>query len=365
LRNALLPILREGGIALSNSDRSVPRILLAGRDEQRLRAVSDSTGIPDWTTDIAGALANSDYPVYFDVASTGGRAERLLSAIAAGKHVYTDKPLASTLDEATAVASATRAAGIKHGMVCDKIFLPGLLKLKGLVDGKFFGRILSIRIEFGWWIFDGETAPSQRQSWNYQLARGGGIVLDMLPHWSYVLGHLFGRPVGLFCQTATHQPVRWDETGARYDVDVEDAASVLMELDSGAKVQLLTSWATRVRRDDMMIIQVDGTKGSAVASLRDCWTQTLAETPTPIWPQLEIQRPRADHFSEWRSMPETDTPPASFRAGWELYLRHIAEDAPFPFPLDEGVRAMQLIDCAYASAREKRWVEVGGLVRAH
>ena len=358
LRNALLPIIEEGGITARNGDRIVPRVVLAGRDEQRLSTVAETSGIADYTTDLAKLLDDPAYPVYFDVASTGGRAERLQQAIAAGKHVYTDKPLAGSLAEAITVVRAAEQAGCKHGMVCDKIFLPGLIKLKELFEQDFFGRVLSIRLEFGWWIFDGETTPAQRASWNYQKARGGGLVLDMFPHWSYILEHLTGRPTGVFCQTATHTPQRWDEAGQRYDVDVEDAAYVLMDLDNGAKVQVLTSWSTRIRRDDMMTIQVDGTQGSAVASLRDCWVQTLADTPSPTWPQLDVARPRADHFNEWTPAPGPRDVPASFRVGWEAFLRHVADDADFPFPLRVGAQALNLVECAYASAEQRRWLDV-------
>ncbi|MFY0611472.1 MAG: Gfo/Idh/MocA family oxidoreductase [Hyphomicrobiaceae bacterium] len=361
LRNALMPIIAEGGIPAANGDRISPRLLLVGRDSARLKAVSDATGILDYTTDLNGALDDKSYSVYFDVASTGGRAERLRRAIAAGKHIYTDKPLAGSLAEAVEVVQLAEQAGCKHGMVVDKIFLPGLIKLKQLFEQDFFGRVLSIRLEFGWWIFDGETQPGQRASWNYQKDRGGGLALDMFPHWSYIIEHLAGRPTGIYCETTRHIPQRWDETGTRYDVDVEDAAYALMDLDNGAKVQVLTSWSTRIRRDDMMTIQVDGTLGSAVASLRDCWTQTLSETPTPTWPQLDVKRPRADHFSEWTLAPGPEDAPPSFRVGWEAYLRHISDDAAFSFPLQVGARALNLIEVAYRSAAEGRRFDVPAL----
>ncbi|MGE0626531.1 MAG: Gfo/Idh/MocA family protein [Hyphomicrobiaceae bacterium] len=359
--NALVPIIREGGLPLAGGDRLLPDLLLAGRDEARLKAVADSFGLEAWTTDVAASLADDTYQVYFDVAPTGGRADRLHQAIAAGRNIYTDKPLAGSFDEAMGIIRAAETAGIRHGIVCDKLFLPGLRKLKRLIDNDVFGRVLSIRIEFGWWVFDGETAPSQRASWNYQRARGGGLVLDMFPHWSYVLGHLFGHPTGIYCQTATFQPLRRDESGSRFNVDVEDTAYALIDLDNGAKVQLLTSWASRLRRDDILEIQVDGTNGSAVATVRDCWTQSIAETPSPFWAQLDLGRPRADHFSEWTPAPEPEDSTLSFRAGWELFLRHVADGTPFPFPLSEGARALQLIDCAYRSAREKRWIEIAAL----
>ncbi|MGI9354975.1 MAG: Gfo/Idh/MocA family protein [Rhizobiaceae bacterium] len=358
LRNALMPIIAEGGIPAANGERILPRVLLVGRDSERLKAVSEVTGIRDYTTDLNSALDDKSYPIYFDVASTGGRAGRLRGAIAAGKHIYTDKPLAGSLTEAIEIIRLAEHAGCKHGMVVDKIFLPGLIKLKQLFEQDFFGRVLSIRLEFGWWIFDGASKPGQRASWNYRKERGGGLVLDMFPHWSYILEHLAGSPTGIYCQTARHIPHRWDETGVRYDVDVEDAAYALLDLDNGAKVQVLTSWSTRIRRDDMMTIQVDGTHGSAVASLRDCWTQTLAETPTPAWPQLDVKRPRADHFAEWTPAPGPENVPPSFRVGWEAYLRHISDDAEFSFPLHVGARALNLIEVAYRSADGRRWLEV-------
>lgn len=358
LRNALLPIIAEGGIPGANGDRIMPRVLLAGRDDARLKAVSEATGIDDYTSDLDTALNDESYQIYFDVASTGGRAERLSRAIDAGKHIYTDKPLAGSLAEAVDIVRRAEEAGCKHGMVVDKIFLPGLIKLKQLFDQDFFGRVLSIKLEFGWWIFDGETKPAQRASWNYEKARGGGLVLDMFPHWSYILEHLAGQPTGLYCQTATHVPQRRNEAGERYDVDVEDAAYVLLDLDNGAKAQILTSWSTRIRRDDMMTIQVDGTRGSAVASLRDCWTQTLDETPSPTWPQLDVGRPRVDHFAQWTPAPGPEGVPQSFRVGWEGFLRHVADDSRFAYPLQVGARALNVIEAAYLSAEERRWVEV-------
>lgn len=362
LRNALLPIIADGGIATASGDRIVPRLLLVGRDDKRLQAVSMATGIPDHTTNLDEALSDEAFQVYFDVASTGGRADRLCRAIEAGKHVYTDKPLAGSLSEALEVVRLAEESGCRHGMVVDKIHLPGLIKLKQLFEQEFFGRILSIRLEFGWWIFDGESQSGQRASWNYQKDRGGGLVLDMFPHWSYILEHLAGRPTGLFCQTTTHIPYRRDEADKQYAVDVEDAAYVLMDLDCGAKVQVLTSWATRVRRDDMMTIQVDGTLGSAVASLRDCWTQSLAETPTPTWPQLDVNRARADHLSEWKMAPGPENVPPSFRVGWEAYLKCLVDGQPFRFPLHVGANALNLIETAYRSDAEGRWLAVPPLV---
>ncbi len=358
LQNALIPIIREGGIALANGDRLVPRLLLGGRDEGRLKMAADQFGLDAWTTDLDAALADDAYTIYFDVAATGGRAGRLSKAMAAGKHIYTDKPLASSLKEAKLLLGRAEDAGIKHGIVCDKVFLPGPRRLKRLLDDGFLGRILSVRLDFGWWVFDGETRPSQRQSWNYQRAKGGGLVLDMFPHWSYLLGDMFSRPTGIYCDTATLQPTRRDEAGNRFQVDAEDAAFALIDLDGGAKVQINTSWATRVRREDMLVIQADGTEASAVATVRDCWTQTMAATPVPVWPQLDLDRPRTDHFADWTPAPDALDRTLSFRVGWEAFLRHVVDGAAFAFPMQEGARALQLIDAAYMSAREKRRVEI-------
>ena len=158
------------------------------------------------TTDLDAALANTDDTVFFDAGSTQMRADLLSKAIDAGKDVYCEKPIADTLADAIKVAKLARSRGIKNGVVQDKLFLPGLRKMKLLKDAGFFGRMLSVRGEFGYWVFEGDLQPIQRPSWNYRKADGGGIILDMLCHWRYVLDNLFGEVKAVSCLGVTHIP---------------------------------------------------------------------------------------------------------------------------------------------------------------
>jgi len=356
LARALLPIIEEKGLALADGNRAVPDLLLAGRDEGRLANLAGETGLQKWTTDVDAALADPAFSIYFDAAITQGREERLSKAMAAGKDIYTEKPIAGSLQGARALLKQADAAGIRHGVVSDKIFLRGLKKLKRLLDTGSLGRLLSVKLEFGWWIFDGFKEPCQRPSWNYRKKDGGGLVLDMFPHWTYILGHLFGDVRDIYCRTATHIPQRQDEAGNPYAVDVEDSAYALLTLEGGVPVQLSTSWATRVRRDNLWTIQADGTDGSAVATVGDCWFQSLENTPNPVIDTVQGQQ--MDLFGTWSPEPEVEPFQHSFRPGWELFLRHVLEDAPFPFPLGAGINAIRLIDAAYRSARERRVVDL-------
>jgi predicted dehydrogenase len=356
LVHVLEPILREGGLPLSDGSRVVPDILMVGRDETKLQQVGEKFGLKNWTTDLDAAIANPDYTIFFDASVTAGREDRLKKAISAGKHIYTEKPIANSLEEARAVLKAAEDAGVCHGVMCDKIFLPGLLKLKRLLDSDFFGRVVSAKLEFGWWIFDGHGETGQRPSWNYRKKDGGGLVLDMFPHWSYILNHLFGGVENIYCQIATEIPERVDEDGNVYAVDVEDTANGLLTLSGGVPAQLLTSWATRVRRDDVLSIQVDGTEGSAFATAHGCWTQSLEDTPLPRLDTVNGQT--MNLFETWDEAPDAEPFQHSFRYGWELYLRHVMEDGPFPFGLEQGVKAIQLVDAAYRSAEERRAIDI-------
>jgi predicted dehydrogenase len=353
---ALLAIVGEGGLPLTNGDRLMPLPVLLGRDPDKLAALAERSGGLRWSTDRDACLANPAVEVYFDAGATGGRPERARAGFAAGKHVYLEKPIALTLDDALSLARAAERAGRKGGVVQDKLFLPGLKKLRRLYDSKFFGRVLSVRLEFGWWVFDGELTPAQRPSWNYRKEAGGGLILDMFAHWRYIFDRLLGPITAVSCRHMTALPQRRDERGRRYDVDVEDHAFAIFELEGGALAQIGSSWANRVKRDDLLQIQVDGTLGSAVAGLHRCAVQPAVATPRPLF---SPDQPQAMVFDEqWQEMPEIEPFENGYRAGWELFLRHVAEDAPFPAPLIEGAKSVQLADACHQSHRERRWVEL-------
>jgi predicted dehydrogenase len=288
------------------------------------------------------------------------RAELLSRAIAAGKHVYCEKPVSDDLDSAVELARTAKAAGIKHGVVQDKLFLPGLLKLKLLRDSGFFGRILSVRGEFGYWVFEGDWGqPAQRPSWNYRKADGGGIILDMLCHWRYVLDNLFGEVEAVSCLGATHIPSRVDEKGRPYAADADDAAYATFQLEGGVVAQINSSWDVRVRRDDLVTFQVDGTHGSAVAGLHKCFTQHRVNTPKPVWNPDQPQT--IDFFANWEEVPNNVPAENGFKAQWELFLRHVAEDGPWPYGLEQGAKGVQLAMLGLKSWQERRWLDVPAL----
>jgi predicted dehydrogenase len=356
---ALLAMRGEGGLALANGDRLVPLPVLLGRSPDKLAALAERSGGLRWSTDRDSCLADAGIEIYFDAGATGGRPERARAAFAAEKHVYLEKPIALTLDDALSLARAAARAGRKGGVVQDKLFLPGLKKLRRLYDAKFFGRVLSVRLEFGWWVFDGELTAAQRPSWNYRKAGGGGLILDMFAHWRYIFDRLLGPVAAVSCRHMTALPQRRDERGQLYDVDVEDHAFAIFELEGGALAQIASSWASRVKRDDLLQIQVDGTLGSAVAGLHRCFVQPSVVTPRPLF---SPDQPQPMVFDEqWQEMPEIEPFENGYRAGWELFLRHVAEDAPFPAPLIEGAKSVQLADACHQSHRERRWVELPAL----
>ncbi len=353
---ALLAMRAEGGLALANGDRLMPEPMLLGRDPQKLAALAGRSGGLRWSTDRDACLADPAIDLYFDATATGGRPERARAAFAAGKHVYLEKPVAENLDDALSLARAAEHAGRKGGVVQDKLFLPGLKKLRRLYDAAFFGRVLTVRLEFRWWVFDGELAPAQRPSWNYKKATGGGLVLDMFAHWRYIFDRLLGPIKAVSCRHMTALPTRRDETGKRYDVDVEDHAFAMFELEGGALAQVGASWANRVKRDDLLEIQVDGTLGSAVAGLHRCFVQPAVATPRPFF---SPEQPQAmDFHGQWQEIPDIEPFENGYRAGWELFLRHVVEDSPFPAPLIEGAKSVQLAEACYRSHRERRWVDL-------
>jgi predicted dehydrogenase len=360
LVRSILAIREQGGVTLANGDRLMPDPILVGRDGAKLERIARRHGLTRWTTEVGQALANRDDTVFFDAGTTQMRASLLAQAIDAGKHVYCEKPVSDDLHSALALAKKARASGLRHGVVQDKLFLPGLLKLKLLKDAGFFGKILSVRGEFGYWVFEGDWGvAAQRPSWNYRKADGGGIILDMLCHWRYVLDNLFGEVKSVSCLGATHIPRRVDEAGKPYAADADDAAYATFQLEGGVIAQINSSWVTRVRRDDLVTFHVDGTHGSAVAGLHKCFTQQRVNTPKPVWNPDVPQT--IDFFGNWAEVPETRPFDNGFKAQWELFLRHVAEDGPWPYGLEAGAKGVQLAMLGLQSWAERRWVDVPAL----
>ncbi len=356
LARSIAAIRAQGGVRLQDGTRVMPDPILVGRSEEKLHALARAHNVERWTTDLDRALADKNDTVFFDAATTQMRPTLLKRAIALGKHVYCEKPVATNLAEAIELYRIAEKAGVKHGVVQDKLWLPGLLKLKMLIDAGFFGRILSVRGEFGYWVFEGDLQPSNRPSWNYRTEDGGGIILDMLCHWRYVLDNLFGAVKSVTCLGATHIPERWDEDGKPYAATADDAAYATLQLDSGVIAHINSSWCVRVRRDDLVTFQVDGTHGSAVAGLQRCMSQSRVNTPKPVW-NPDIPQ-TIDFFNTWQEVPNNIAYDNAFKAEWELFIRHVCEDAPFRWNLFEGAKGVQLVECALQSWKERRWVDV-------
>lgn len=356
LARSVMAIRKEGGVRLADGTQVIPDPILVGRNAEKLKKLAAEHGIERWTTDLDGALRNPDDAVFFDAASTKLRPAVLKRAIAAKKHIYCEKPVATSLAQALELCRAAKQAGVRNGVVQDKLWLPGLLKIKALRDAGFFGKILSVRGEFGYWVFVGDEQPAQRPSWNYRKKDGGGIILDMLCHWRYVLDNLFGEVKSVSCLGARHIATRWDEYGRKYTTSADDAAYATFRLAGGGIAHFNSSWCVRVRRDDLVTFQVDGTKGSAVAGLTRCFAQSLAETPRPVWNPDERQT--HDFGADWKEIPDEKPYDNAFKAEWELFIRHVCEGAPFKWNLLEGVKGLQLVDCALKSWRSRRWVDV-------
>lgn len=359
LVRSILAIREQGGVPTKDGDWIVPEPVLVGRNADKLRRLAEAHDVPRWTTNLDEALGDDTNRIYFDALATNLRVPNTLKAIAAGKDVYCEKPTATNTQEALELARAAMDAGVKNGVVQDKLFLPGMLKLKYLIDTGFFGRILSVRGEFGYWVFDGKDQPAQRPSWNYKTDESGGIILDMFAHWRYVIDNLFGPIQSLSCIAATHLPERVDETGNLYAADADDAAYATFELENGVICHFNSSWTTRVRRDDLLTVHVDGTKGSAVAGLRECTVQADAYTPKPVW-NPDIRQP-IDFFETWQWMPNNQLYDNAFKTEWEMFLRHVVKDAPFPYSLLEGAKGVQLAELGYQAWQERRWVDVPAL----
>ena len=359
LRRSILEIMAQGGVKISDRETVMPRPLLVGRNAAKLEALAQESGGLPWTTDLAVALEDPAYSIYFDAQTTDRRVEAVRQAIAAGKHIYIEKPSADSLQGALDLYRLAKAKGVKHGVVQDKLWLPGLLKLKTLRELGFFGRILSVRGEFGYWVFEGDTIPAQRPSWNYRKAEGGGLIMDMLCHWRYVLDNIFGEVKAVSCLGATHIPKRWDEAGKPYEATADDTAYATFELDGGIIAHFNSSWCVRVRRDDLLTIQVDGTNGSAVAGLRHCWIQPHSATPRPVWnPDVEST---LHYFDGWQKVPQQTEFENAFKRQWELFLRHVYTDEPFRWSLLEGAKGVQLAEKGLESWRKRAWVDVPGL----
>lgn len=356
LIRSVLAIRDQGGVALADGSLLVPDPIIVGRNADKVAALAARHGIERWTTDLDGALANPNDRLFFDAASTKLRPELLKKAIDAGKDIYCEKPVSESFDEAMDIARYAKAKGVKNGIVHDKLDLPGLVKLKRLRDSGFFGRILSVRGEFGYWVFEGDWMPAQRPSWNYRAADGGGIISDMLCHWRYVLDNVVAPVKSVSCTGAVHIPDRWDEKGEHYTADADDAAYATFELDGGVIAHINSSWCVRVRRDDLVTFQVDGTHGSAVAGLHSCVSQQRVNTPKPVWNPDEAQT--MNFMEDWEEVPDNMVFDNGFKVQWEQFLRHLAEDAPWNYTLIEGAKGVQLAELGYQSWKERRWIDV-------
>jgi predicted dehydrogenase len=360
LARSIYAIIEQGGVKISDDEIIMPKPLLLGRNKAKLESISRDYGHLSWSTDLDAALSDPEYSIYFDAQTTDRRADAVKKAIAAGKNIYCEKPIADTFDVACELYRLALKSGVKHGVVQDKLWLPGMLKLKTLRELGFFGKILSVRGEFGYWVFEGDTLPAQRPSWNYRKEDGGGIIIDMLCHWRYVLDNLFGEVKAVSCLGATHVPTRWDEKGKPYECTADDSAYATFELEGGIIAHFNSSWCVRVRRDDLLTIQVDGSKGSAVAGLRDCWIQPYGGTPRPVWnPDI----PSAiNHFEGWQRVPEQTTFDNAFKIQWELFLRHVVKNEPFRWGLLEAVKGVQLAEKGIESWKKRAWVDIPPIV---
>jgi len=355
LIRSIKAIMDEGGI-MHRGEILMPDPILIGRNKEKLESLAKETGISKFSDKLDGVLEDDSYSVYFDALITGLRVQNVENAARAGKHIYCEKPTAPNTGSALKLYRVCRDAGVKHGVVQDKLWLPGIIKLKSLIDSGFFGKILSVRGDFGYWVFEGHSVPAQRPSWNYRKEADGGIILDMFPHWRYVLDHLFGEVKSVSCIGSTDIAERVDEAGKTYECTADDAAYGSFMLKGDIIAQFNSSWTTRVRRDDLLVLQVDGTLGSAVAGLRECYTQQYGDTPRPVW-NPDISQP-IDFYDGWLKVPPKEEYKNAFRAQWELFLKHVAFDEPFPWDLLEGAKGVQLAEMGYESWKKRRWIDL-------
>jgi len=359
LMRSIVEIIKQGGVKISNEETIMPDPILVGRNPHKLENLCKRSGIEKMTTNLEEALADSGNSIYFDSQTTGRRAEGVSLAVDAGKHVYCEKPIAVDTVTAMELYQMCERAGLKNGVVQDKLWLPGMLKLNRLIENGFFGEIISVRGEFGYWVFEGHSVPSQRPSWNYKREEDGGIIVDMLCHWRYVLDKIFGKVKAVSCLGATHIKERIDEQGNAYKCTADDSAYATFELEGGVIAHFNSSWAVRVRRDDLLTIQVDGTKGSAVAGLREVYTQHYGNTPRPVW-NPDIEQP-IDFMAGWLKVPDQEIYDNAFKAQWELFLKHVVKDDPFPWTLKEGAKGVQLAEAGLDSWQRKAWVQIDDL----
>jgi predicted dehydrogenase len=363
LVRSILAIRDQGGLELRDGSRLQVDPILVGRNIDKLKEIAETHRVDRWTTDLSAALVDPDDTIYFDAQLTTVREESILAAIAAGKHIYTEKPISESLEGSIRMAKAADAAGVKHGVVHDKLYLPGLLKLKRLIDSGFFGRILSVRGEFGYWVFEGDLQPAQRPSWNYRKEDGGGMATDMFCHWNYVLENLFGKVEAVTAKTVTHIPERWDEQGNKYAATADDAAYGIFELTSpgGDEIiaQINSSWATRVHRDELVEFHVDGTEGSAVAGLHNCVAQHRVETPKPVWNPDLVEATR--FRDQWHPVPDNAVFDNGFKAQWEQFLRYVVGEGQHPYDFMAGARGVRLAEAGLQSSAEGRRIELGEL----
>ncbi len=361
LLRSIVAIREQGGVKISPTEFIMPEPVLVGRNRVKLAKLSAMTGITNTSTDLESVLKDDAYPIYFDAQTTLRRSEAVKLAAKHGKHVYCEKPTAVTTEEAYELYRVCRDAGIKNGVVQDKLWLPGMVKLKRLMENDFFGRILSVRGEFGYWVFEGDTIPAQRPSWNYRKEDGGGIIIDMLCHWRYVIDNLFGPVKSVSCLGAIHIPERIDEEGKKYACTADDSAYSTFELANGVICHFNSSWDVRVRRDDLLTMQVDGTKGSAVAGLRKCWTQHYGNPPKPIW-NPDIDQP-INFYEGWNEVPDQEPYDNAFKIQWEMFLKHVVLDTPFPWDLLEGAKGVQLAELGIESWKQRQWIDLPELER--
>lgn len=359
LLRSIAAIIQQGGVQISPSEIIMPEAILVGRNEAKLKKLSELSGVQKYTTDIDSVMNNPAYSIYFDAQTTGRRAEAVKAAAKAGKHIYCEKPVATDTATAMELYRVCEEAGVKHGVVQDKLWLPGLIKLKRLIESGFFGKIFSVKGEFGYWVFEGHTVPAQRPSWNYRKEDDGGIIVDMLCHWRYVLDNLFGHVKSVSCRGATHIPERVDEQGKPYICTADDAAYATFELKGDIIAHFNSSWTTRVRRDDLLTLHVDGTRGSAVAGLRECWIQHYGNTPKPVW-NPDIPQP-INFYEGWSKVPDQEFYDNAFKAQWELFLRHVVLNEPFQWNLLEGAKGVQLAEKGLESWAKRAWVDIEDL----
>ncbi len=356
LLRSIVQIIKQGGVKINPGEIIMPDPLLVGRDENKLRQLCTMSGLQKMSTDLDKALTDPGYQIYFDSQTTGRRADGVRKAVKAGKHVYCEKPVAVDAKQAMELYQLCKDKGVKHGVVQDKLWLPGILKLKRLIQQGFFGKILSVRGEFGYWVFEGDSIPAQRPSWNYRKEDDGGIIVDMLCHWRYVLDDVFGKVKAVSCLGATHIDNRVDETGNIYKCTADDAAYATFELENGIIAHFNSSWTVRVRRDDLLTLQVDGTKGSAVAGLRECVIQHYGNTPKPVW-NPDMPQP-INFFEGWSKVPDQENYDNAFKVQWELFLKHVVCGSPFPWDLREGAKGVQLAEKGLESWAKRCWVDV-------